>query len=183
MGVLLNISMCFKLWLLKEDMRDLARAYSDSLRNVPQDAAHHPEGSVLNHVRLVRKSILTAASELQNLKHDALLGYALSDLDFRLGEEDIKVLNLAAWLHDIGKSTATTIDSVRHSDAPSGQGKIQAIGHESPEHYQPMIDRMLGLSPKNLADFYESNRELGKVADLASNINKLRVASGELPNP
>lgn len=143
-----------------EGMRELAKAYSDSLKDVPQNFDHHPEGSVLNHVKLVRKSVLAAAKELQNLKRDPFLGEALSDLDFNLGEEEIKILNLAAWLHDIGKSTATTVDGVHYSKAPNLDGKIQAIGHEAPEHYGPQVERMLSLAPKSLVDFYNSHRDV-----------------------
>jgi hypothetical protein len=150
----------FRNWILREGMRELARAYSDGLRNVPQNLDHHPEGSVLNHVKLVRKSVLAAAQELQNLKHEPLLGDALSNLDFNLGEEEIKILNLAAWLHDIGKSTATTVDGIHYSKAPNMDGKVQAIGHESPEHYGPQVEKMLSLAPKSLVDFYDKHRDV-----------------------
>lgn len=152
--------MRFKNWLLKEDMRRLAKAYSDSLRDVPQDKEHHPEGSVLNHVKLVRKSVLAAARELQRLKNEPTLGEVLSELDFNLNEEDIALLNLAAWLHDIGKSTATTVDGVHYAKALGKDGKIQAIGHESPEHYVPQVEKMLSLAPESLARFYDAHRDL-----------------------
>lgn len=141
-------------------MRELAKAYSDALKDVPQNIDHHPEGSVLNHVKLVRKSVLAAAKELQNLKSEPFLGEALSDLDFNLSDEEIKILNLAAWLHDVGKSTATTIDGVHYSKASNPNGKVQAIGHEAPEHYGPQIERMLSLAPESLVDFYNSHREM-----------------------
>lgn len=141
-------------------MRELAKAYSDALKDVPQNIDHHPEGSVLNHVKLVRKSVLAAAQELQNLKGEPLLGDALSDLDFNLSDEEVKILNLAAWLHDVGKSTATTIDGVHYSRAANPNGKVQAIGHEAPEHYGPQIERMLSLAPESLVNFYNSHREM-----------------------
>ena len=141
-------------------MRELAKAYSDALRDVPQNIDHHPEGSVLNHVKLVRKSVLAAAKELQKLKSEPLLGDALSDLDFNLSEEEVKILNLAAWLHDVGKSTATTIDGVHYSKASNPDGKVQAIGHEAPEHYGPQIEKMLSLAPESLVNFYNSHREI-----------------------
>jgi len=141
-------------------MRDLAKAYSDSLRDVPQNLDHHPEGSVLNHVKLVRKSIVSAADELQRLKSDPELREVLADLDFRLGPEDTNVLNLAAWLHDIGKASATTVDGIYHGHAKGVPGKIQAIGHERPEHFEPQIERLMGLAPDSLASLYNSNRDL-----------------------
>jgi hypothetical protein len=150
----------FRNWLLGEGVRELVKAYSDSLRNVPQNFDHHPEGSVLNHVKLVRKSVLSAAKELQNLKDDSVLGDVLHDLDFNLDEEEVKILNLAAWLHDIGKSTATTVDGTHYSKAQGLDGKVQAIGHESPEHYAPQVDKMISLAPDSLVNFYETHRNL-----------------------
>jgi hypothetical protein len=141
--------------------------------------------------------------------------------------EDMKILNTAAWLHDIGKFSSTTIDGIHFNSASNKSGKIQAIGHETPSHYQPQLDKLSGLAPKELVDFYETHREIinflierhmdfahggfgkgvvanyfdngrikndrkmrlllvlmwadkmgrGKVADLADNILKLRMAS------
>lgn len=150
----------FRDWLLAEDMRGLARAYSDTLRDVPESPEHHPEGTTLKHVKLVRKSVLAAAEELRNLKGDPEVADILANLDFSLSEDEIKTLNLAAWLHDIGKATATTVDGTPFRDAGVGGGKIQAIGHETPDHYQPQIDRLLPMAPKSLSDFYASHREL-----------------------
>jgi len=150
----------FKTWFINEDIRLLVKAYSDSLRDVPQDPHHHPEGSVLNHVKLVRKSILAASRELQNLKLDAIFGEILSNLDFVLSEDDIKILNLSAWLHDIGKSSSTTVDGAHYSTTADRSGKIQAIGHESPEHYMPQVEKLIGLAPSTLVDFYNFNKEI-----------------------
>jgi hypothetical protein len=152
--------MIFREWLLMEDMRDLARAYSDALKDVPQNIDHHPEGSVLNHVKLVRKSIVAAADELQRLKSNPELREVLADMDFRLDSEDAKVLNLAAWLHDIGKASATTVDGIFHGHAKGTPGKVQAIGHERPEHFEPQIERLMGFAPDSLASFYSSHRDL-----------------------
>jgi len=152
--------MRFKNWILSEGMRDLARAYSDALRDVPENPQHHPEGTTLKHVRLVRRAILAAAEELKNLKSSAVYGEILSDLDFYLTEDDVQVLVMAAWLHDIGKTTATTIDGVPFRAAVGSSGKIQAIGHEKPDHYAPQVDTLLSLAPRSTASFYESNREL-----------------------
>ena len=141
-------------------MRDLAKAYKDALRDVPENPQYHPEGTTLKHVRLVRRSMATAVQELQSLKSAPVFGEILSDLDFRLSDEDMSVLAMAAWLHDVGKSTATTVDGTPFRDAPSLSGKIQAIGHERPEHYAPQVEKLLALAPKSTTLFYESNKEL-----------------------
>jgi hypothetical protein len=150
----------FKGWLVMEDMRSLARAYSDALRDVPQNLEHHPEGDVLAHVKLVRRSVASAADELQRLKSDPVVGPILANIDFKLNEEEIKTLNLAAWLHDIGKASATTIGGDHWRDAQNKSGKIQAIGHETEQHYGPQIDKLVKLAPKSLSEFYFSNRDL-----------------------
>lgn len=151
----------FREFMINEYARKLARAYADILRDVPQNLDHHPEGSALNHVRLVRKAISAAIQELKQLKFDPLLGEVLSDVDFEVDSEEMKILNVAAWLHDIGKMTATTINGVHFSKVPPGSiGKIQAIGHETPAHYRPQIERLSALAPKDLVGFYETHREL-----------------------
>lgn len=150
--------MQFRNWLVLEDMRGLARAYSDSLRDVPQDPDHHPEGSVLAHVKLVRRSIRAAAKELENLKNSPAFGDVLSGVDFSLNEEEMQILALAAWLHDVGKASATTVGGVHYLSAKD-PGKIQAIGHENPEHYEPQIEKLISLAPDSLVKFYDAHRE------------------------
>jgi hypothetical protein len=150
----------FRDFMINEYARKLARAYADILRDVPQNLDHHPEGAVLNHVRLVRKSISSAIQRLKDLKSDPALGDVLADLDFNLDSEEMRILNAAAWLHDIGKLTATTVDGIHFGSAPGKEGKIQAIGHETPTHYQPQIDRLSNLAPKELVDFYETHRDV-----------------------
>lgn len=150
----------FREWLLIEDMRGLAKAYSDALRDVPESPEHHPEGTTLKHVKLVRRAVASAADELRRLKGDPEVGEILADIDFSLSEREVKVLNLAAWLHDIGKTTATTIGGVPFRDHPGGDGKIQAIGHETPGHYAPQIERLRAVAPKSMADLYDENRDL-----------------------
>lgn len=150
----------FKIWFMNEDVRLLAKAYSDSLRDVPQDPHHHPEGSVLSHVKLVRKNLLGASKELQSLKSDSIFGEILEELDFNLSEDDFRVLSLSAWLHDIGKSSATTVDGTHYLSSQNKFGKIQAIGHENPEHYAPQIEKLMGLAPSSLVEFYEFNKDI-----------------------
>jgi hypothetical protein len=152
--------MNFGEWMMTEGMRDVAKAYSDALRDVPENPEHHPEGTTLKHVKLVRRAITVAAQELQNLKSTPVFSDILSDLDFRLAADDRQVLVMAAWLHDIGKTTATTIGGVPFRDAGEQTGKIQAIGHEKPEHYGPQVEKMLAVAPESTRRFYESNRDL-----------------------
>lgn len=97
---------------------------------------------------------------MKNLKSDAILGDVLANLDFNMTSEDMKILNTAAWLHDIGKFSSTTIDGIHFDSNPNKSGKIQAIGHETPSHYQPQLDKLSGLAPKELVDFYEIHREI-----------------------
>lgn len=151
--------MRFREWVATEGMRDLAMAYSDALRDVPENPEHHPEGTTLKHVKLVRRAIASAAEELQSLKFSPVFSDILSDLDFRLNDDDFGVLAMAAWLHDVGKATATTVGGVPFKDA-TVDGKIQAIGHERPEHYGPQVEKMLAVAPESTRRFYESNRDL-----------------------
>jgi hypothetical protein len=150
----------FRDFMINEYARKLAKAYADILRDVPQSPEHHPEGAVLNHVRLVRKAISAAIEELKNLKSDSILGDVLANLDFNMTSEEMKILNTAAWLHDIGKFSSTTIDGIHFNSASNKSGKIQAIGHETPSHYQPQLDKLSGLAPKELVDFYETHKEI-----------------------
>jgi hypothetical protein len=152
--------MRFREWMVAEGMRELAKAYSDALKDVPENPVHHPEGTTLKHVKLVRRAILSAGQALQDLKSEPAFDEILSNLDFRLSEDEVRVLIMAAWLHDIGKTTATTIGGTPFRDAPDLSGKIQAIGHEKPDHYAPQVDRLLALAPDSTARFYESNKEL-----------------------
>lgn len=152
--------MYFKEWLAIEGVRDLAKAYSDALKDVPENPEHHPEGTTLRHVKLVRRAIIAAAQELQSLKSSPVFSEMLSRLDFGLAEDDVEVLKMAAWLHDVGKSTATTIDGVPFRDAQGLRGKIQAIGHEKPEHYGPQVEKLLTLAPESTRRLYDSNRDL-----------------------
>jgi hypothetical protein len=152
--------MHFREWLVEEGSRELARAYSDSLKDVPESPEHHPEGTTLKHVKLVRRAVSAAADQLQRLKSSPIFDEILAEVDFDLSEDDLRVLNMAAWLHDIGKASATTIGGTPFRDAASPAGKIQAIGHETPAHYGPQIDRLLSVAPTSTAEFYTSNREL-----------------------
>lgn len=143
--------MKFRTWF-NENMRDLAKAYSDSLRNVPQNPIYHPEGNVLNHVKLVRKAIPKAVQELQNLQQThPVIGPALSDLDFNLDATEQSIVALAAWSHDLGKITAT-------ETLPNG--KIQSLRHQEPHHYEPQLEKLKELAPQKTIDLFMQNESL-----------------------
>lgn len=149
--------MKFKDWL---ENKLFASKYKDILKDVPQDTNHHPEGEVLNHVRMVRKSILRASQILNNLKQEHPTNEILSNLNFNLNQEEQKILNISAWLHDIGKATSTTVDGIdfRSASKPYA-GKIQAIGHETPRHFLPQIEILKKHAPVDLINFYENNKD------------------------
>lgn len=140
----------FYQWI--EDNRTLAQSYKDALKDIPQDPVHHPEGNVLNHVKLVRKSILKAVQSLKELqKNNSTIGEILSDINFDISLEEQRILNLSSWLHDVGKITATKTND---------KGKIQAIGHETEAHYLPQIEKFKSMAPREMVELYESNKEL-----------------------
>lgn len=145
--------MRFKLWLtIAEGRRELATTYRGLLQDVPQDPVHHPEGNVLTHVQLVRKAIPRAVMELNKLKAVPPFSDILSDIDFTISSEEAEILALSAWLHDIGKASATTV----HPQT----GKIQSIGHESPEHYSPQIEKLKEIAPPETVALYTKNMGL-----------------------
>jgi hypothetical protein len=147
--------MDFKTWL--EDNKLLATTYRDSMKVLPQDPKWHPEGNVLNHVKLVRKSVLNAVKELNNLKqNNTEAAEVLQDVDFNISSEEQRILNLSAWLHDIGKITATKVIAPPDPKA----GKITSKGHENPKHYGPQIERFKQIAPKEMVDFYERHKDL-----------------------
>jgi len=96
---------------------------------------------------------------LQNLQRDPTLGPALSDINFSTSPEELKILSLSAWLHDIGKSTATTIGG-QNWQTPGATGKIQAIGHQDSKHYQPQIEKLRSFAPPETVQLYMQNKEL-----------------------
>ena len=163
--------MSFSKWL--ENKRELAQAYSNTLSGVPQDPNHHPEGDALIHTRLVRKAIPKAVAELQLLQRDPTIGPAIADINFSISPQEEQILALSAWLHDIGKSTATTlappaVNGVEQPKmnwasnpwAPGTPGKIQAIGHQDPEHYQPQLDKLKDIAPPETVQLYMQNKDL-----------------------
>lgn len=139
------------------ESRELAAAYRDKLKGVPQDPTHHPEGDVLIHSKLVRKAIPRAIEELKFAKMGPLQN-VLKNIDFDITSEEKEILALSAWLHDIGKASATTIDG--NPWQQGGSGRIQSIGHQDEEHFMPQIKDLEGLAPEKTKKLYLQNKEL-----------------------
>ncbi len=139
------------------EQRELAIAFKNKLQDVPQDPVHHPEGDVLTHTRLVRKAIPKAIQELQNARNGELAG-PLMHINFELSEKEMQIITLAAWIHDIGKYSATTID--KQPWKLGGTGRIQAIGHEDKEHFIPQLKDLEKFAPENTKQLYYENSEL-----------------------
>ena len=128
----------FKNWLMENSLRDI-------LSGVPQDPGHHPEGDVFTHTRMVRQQLDKAIAVLKSAQQRP--DNPFQNLDFDLDKEERQILRVAAWMHDIGKKTATTLNvDGQHTpwqDAgdPS-QGRWQALGHETPFHYKPQMRKL-----------------------------------------
>lgn len=152
----------FEQWLkIREGRKELARTYKATLGGVPQDPAHHPEGDVLAHSRLVRKAIPRAIQKLQYAQTDPNnpLSDVLSNLTFRVSPEEEQILALVAWIHDLGKTTATTVGG-EPWQKPGVQGRVQSIGHQEPTHYEPQLRRLKQEAPPETVDLYLRNQEL-----------------------
>lgn len=143
--------MNFKLWLIESSLRDL-------LKDVPQNPDHHAEGDVFKHTKMVRNSLDTAKRLLK--KEQGM--FPFSKINFDLSDREEKILKISAWLHDIGKASATTIDGVHWKNASSPSGKISAHQHDQSHHYEPMIDKLgsmwgaiiSALTPDEIQDIY-----------------------------
>lgn len=114
-----------------------------SLRNiiepVPQSPIHHGEGNVWIHTRMVRQQLNSAISHFVELT--ANKNSAFSNLNPNLTPAEINILKIGAWLHDIGKASATTIDGEPWENATTN-GVIKAIKHEDPEHFELGMKRL-----------------------------------------
>lgn len=122
--------MNFKSWM-EGSLRDITKP-------VPQSPSHHAEGDVWIHTRMVRKQLAAAVRHFQELAADK--NSAFGNLDPNLTQEEMNILRIGAWMHDIGKASATTIGGKFWKDG--GTGSIQAIGHEDPEHFEPMMKQL-----------------------------------------
>ena len=111
---------------------------------VPQRPDFHREGPVGAHSRMVRRQLDNAMSTIQRAAADP--NSALSSLDVNYSPEDINILRLAAWLHDLGKASATTIDGKPWKEVPNydmSTAKITGKKHEMPHHFNPMARQLL----------------------------------------
>lgn len=144
--------MNFKVWLINES------SLRDALKGVPQNPKTHPEGDVFTHASMVRRFLKKAVNLLK--KEQGV--FPFSKIDFRLNKKEIKLLKLCAWLHDIGKSTATKIDGRFWKDSKNNSGEVSAKGHDKPNHYEPAIEKLGvlwkktldNLQPDELQDIY-----------------------------
>ena len=144
--------MNFKVWLINES------SLRDALKYVPQNPKTHPEGDVLTHATMVRKFLNRAVKLLK--KEQGV--FPFSRIDFNLNKKELKLLKLCAWLHDIGKTTATKIGKEFWKDAKDKSGKVSAKGHDKPDHYEPAIEKLGvlwkrtldNLQPDELQDVY-----------------------------
>ena len=115
----------FKLWL--------ETSLKDILKPVPQSSVHHGEGNVWIHTRMVRQQLNDAISYFSALTTDS--NSAFSNFDPNLSPSEKNILKIGAWLHDIGKSSATTVDG-EHWETSARDGVIKAIKHEDPSHFE-----------------------------------------------
>ena len=67
-----------------------------------------------------------------------------SNIDTNYSKDEIKILRLAAWFHDIGKASATKMNIEKN--------RLTAYGHEQPKHYMPQIEKLSG----NLRSLYDN---------------------------
>lgn len=118
------------------------------LSPIPQDLRHHPEGDVFTHTRMVRNALGQAEKILRRARADE---FCLTNLDFYLEDEEVTLLCYAAWMHDIGKIGATTLNIDghhvlynQHLDRFASWGRWQAINHELPQFFKPQMRKLEG---------------------------------------
>ena len=136
--------MNFKKWF--EANKGTANLFRSLLQDVPQNTDFHPEGDVLAHTRLVRKAIPRAIQAIQSLQLPVM-----SNIDFSVSPEEVEILAMASWLHDIGKHTATQIQ-------PSG--KITSYGHQDYDHFMPQIEKFSDIASDSTKEFYLRHKEI-----------------------
>ena len=92
------------------------------LTNVEQNPKWHPEGNVWNHSVLVRRALPSALGIWEGYAECISLSLLPTP-----SEQDIHILKVAAWLHDLGKASS------------SG---TKAVGHDRREIYEPFWERL-----------------------------------------
>ena len=107
----------------------LAESSLGAQLRVPQSARHHPEGNVKRHTLMVRSSMEQAIQLLRQKQQEDPEG-PLANLDLNFAPDELNVLRLAAWLHDIGKSVTTDPE------------KLTAYGHEDPENFEKAMTNL-----------------------------------------
>jgi hypothetical protein len=137
------VEMNFREFLEMSSLRDI-------IDPVPQSPKHHAEGSVGNHTRMVRKQLYDAIHHFQDLVES---DPKFSNFSTFFNASDMNLLRLAAWMHDIGKASATTVNDQpwRPGMAVGSNDTIKAISHENPWHFEPMM-RQLGPTWKKMYD-------------------------------
>jgi hypothetical protein len=139
--------MNFTQWF--ENRRETASKFRDLLGNVPQEPDHHPEGDVLTHTKMVRASINKAIDALKVMKPNMPI---LDNISFDgISPVGHEILAMAAWVHDIGKHTATETQ-------PSG--KVTAYGHQDPNHFLPQINKFKDIATPATKQLYTQYKEL-----------------------
>ncbi len=136
------------------------------LKPVPQNPKHHAEGDVFTHTRMVRSRLPLAINFIK--KEQLNPESVFHNLDLNLSKQELKILRLAAWFHDIGKASANKIDP--------DTGKISSHGHENSQHYMPMLNKLSG----SLKTIYESLSLVEKdiLHFIIDNHMSLQVGSG-----
>jgi hypothetical protein len=189
-------SMGFKQWLEMSSLRD-------TLKQVPQNPNWHSEGDVYAHTRLVRQALPTAVQMFEKVRSDTNSPFAqLTPVD----AADTKILQIAAWLHDLGKASATTYNTPDKTQTPlaafqghsvsqlldpnfqQGKGKWQSIGHEDPQHYIPVLQQ-LGRPWQNMIEklspqdkdclFFVVDKHMDLQSSMRSALRKQMIQNGK----
>ena len=119
------------------------------LKPVPQSPKWHAEGDVFAHTRLVRKALSKAVSLIANVASQP--HSAFSNLDMNLDDNAIDVLKLAAWFHDLGKETGTTVGPLNAEpenwkNVPNidpNNHELHAKHHEKPFNFNPAFRKLM----------------------------------------
>ena len=135
--------MKFKEWFIKNEMN-----LNSLLSPVPQSPIHHVEGDVWKHTKMVRGQLNDAMNHFKELVRT---NPHFSNFSPEFTKQEVNLLRIGALLHDAGKESATTIQvndkdgkivSRRSWNEPGEPGKIQALAHEMPEHFEKSMQKL-----------------------------------------